>query len=209
MTAGSPILNPAPTPNTAQFQEERVKTHKQFTVTGSKLPMEVTETHRIPSGPTPHFSEEETKARNRSDLPKATASGSPGWEALRLKRLPHLLHQHIRPSAHCPSLPCSLPGSPLPTLLVMVWLCSRVTALFTAKDSSSWHHDLSRAHSGFSRRRVTWLTKVPVSKRRNPKRMTNTETWDLPQAQTRGPRQRCLMLLLKSIQSCYAKMSSI
>lgn len=71
----------------------------------------------------------------------------------------------ISPRALC--LPCPLPCSPLPPLLVMVWLCSRVTALFTASDSSSWHHDLSRAHSGFSRRRVTWLTKVPVSKRRD------------------------------------------
>lgn len=181
---------------------------------GSKLPMEVTETHRIPglrnspSGPTPHFSEEETKARNRSDLPKATASGSPAWGALRLKRLPHLphlLHQHIRPSADCPSLPCSLPGSPLPTLLVMVWLCSRVTALFTATDSSSWHHDLSRAHSGFSRRRVTWLTKVPVSKRRNPKRMTNTETWDMPRHKPGTPGTDASRSYLKVINAAMPK----
>lgn len=46
--------------------------------------MGITATHRIPglgnspSGPTPNFSEEKTKARNISDSPKATASGSPG-----------------------------------------------------------------------------------------------------------------------------------
>lgn len=118
------------------------------------------------------------KARNRSDLPKATASESLGG-TLRLTGL----NEHT----HCLYLPCSLPGSPLPTLLVMVWLCSRVTALFTATDSSSWHHDLSRAHSGFSKRRVTWLTKVPVSKRRNPKGMTNARTRTLAWAQTRDP----------------------
>lgn len=51
--------------------------------------------------------------------------------------------------------PYPLPGSPLPTLLGMVCVCNSDTALLTATDSSSWHQDLSRAHSGFSSRRVT------------------------------------------------------
>lgn len=109
-----------------------------------------------PCGPTsPHFSCKETKAREGEDAPRPQPREAPEGAVAQALLVP----------AHAASRPLSmlsLPGSPLPTLLVMVWLCSRVTALFTATDSSSWHHDLSRAHSGFSRRRVTWLTKVPI-----------------------------------------------
>lgn len=70
----------------------------------------------------------------------------------------------------------------------MVWVCSSVTALFTATDSSSWHQDLSRTHSGFSRRRVTWLTKVPVLKRRDPAGDdTHTQVQNPAQVQTGDP----------------------
>lgn len=46
----------------------------------------------------------------------------------------------------------------------MVWACSKLTTLLRAVGSSSWHHDSSNSHSGFIRRRVTWLTKVPGMK---------------------------------------------
>lgn len=63
-----------------------------------------------------------------------------------------------------------LPGSPLPARLGMVWACSKLTTLFRAVGSSSWHQDSSNSHSGFIRRKVTWLTKVPVWKNKDSMR---------------------------------------
>lgn len=141
-------------PKHCQLHNLRVHTDKQIPLTRSKpskggcSDSQDTRTglRNPPSSTTPHFSE----SKKQGQRGKRSAQG----------------HSLRKPRDTVARI--TLPGSPLPTLLVMVWLCSRITALFTASDSSSWHHDLSRTHSGFSRRRVTWLTKVPVTKRRDP-----------------------------------------